>query len=241
MKKRLFALVLAVMMMALLIVSCADNTDWDNVPKATVIATVDEYEVNMDLIKYYYAEQYAVTKIGSSLSGSLDSAFAEATGESASGSSSEKANSKAYQICIEDIMMYAAMERVAEDKGLAETYEKGREQAYEDLILLSKSTTMTYYAQYLSAIKDNYTATDDALCDIAGELYRLRMSAEKLVEDYFEKGGYETEEEAVSEITKLINEDVKALEIKQIFPSSKSHKVDVGEYVAQRMTFKTFK
>ena len=227
-------------MMAMLIVSCADNTDWDNVPKATVVATVEEYEVNMDLIKYYYAEQYAVTKIGSSLSGSLDSAFAEATGESGS-SSAEKATSKAYQICIDDIMMYAAMERVAEAKGLAVTYERGREQAYEDLVLLSKSSTMPYYAHYLSAIKDNYTATDDGRCDIAGELYRLRMSAEKLVDDLFEKGGYETEEDAVSEITKLINEEVKALEIKQVFPTAKSLKVDVREYVAQRMTFKTFK
>ena len=241
MKKRIFAVLLAMLMLCALMVSCADNTDWENVPKATVIASVDDYDINMDLVKYYYAEQVAVNKIGSQLSGSMDSAFAEATGDSSSTSENDKATAKQYQVCIDDIMMYGVLDKIAESKGLAETYETGREQAYEDLILLAKNNTMAYYAQYLNAIKDNYTATDDGLCDIAGELYRLRMSAENLINDYFDNGGYKTEEEAVSGITKLLKEEAKAVSAKQVFPNNKSVSVDIERYVKQQMKFKTFK
>ena len=76
-RNRVICLAIVIVMALMLFVGCAEKTDWENVSKSTVIANVDGYEIDMDLIKYFYAEQLAADEIGAMLSGSMADFFGE--------------------------------------------------------------------------------------------------------------------------------------------------------------------
>ena len=232
-RNRVICLAIVIVMALMLFVGCAEKTDWENVSKSTVIANVDGYEVDMDLIKYFYAEQIAADEIGAMLSGSMADFFGEEA-------LSEQSEEVAYDNCIDIVLAYAALERVAVNKNLAEIYDNAREKAYEELILSTKNSASgyEYFAQYTEKIKSNYTATDDALCDIAGELYMLRDSAENLINDYYNKGSYESKDDAIKDITSKLKEEIKDIDAKILYPSEKKADIKIDSIVENFLSLK---
>ncbi len=228
MKNRVIGMILVVIMTVMMLVGCSDTTDWDNVTKATPVAQVGDYEIKMDLVKYYYAEALAANDIGATLAGYASSdLFKEAATDI-------ETQDVQYKACIDELMVFAALTEVAEEEGVAIDYDYAREVAYSELILATKNEDASmgaYFSQYLEAIKDNYTATDEALCDIAGELYRIRNSAEAVIHMYYSEGEYENDEDAAKDITKTLNSKIKELSCKRLYPKSKNVKVDVSAEV----------
>lgn len=226
--KKVISFIIVIIVAAMLLMSCSDTTDWENVTKTTVVASVDEYEINMDLVKYYYAESVAANKIGTILAGyASNSLFDEAASDT-------EQQDVQYKACIEDLVVYAALAKVAEAEGVAVEYYDARELAYSELILATKNedTSMgAYFSQYLTAIKDNYIATDDALCDIAGEVYRLRDSAEAVIKKLYNNNEYESDEDAVKDIAKTLNSIIKDYSTKSLYPNTKNISVDVTSKV----------
>lgn len=232
-KSRVICLVIVLVMAAMAFLGCAQQVDWSNVPKATVIADVNGYEIDMDLVKYFYAEQVAADEIGAALAGTTANFFGDAA-------LTEQKEDVAYENCINAVLFYAALDRIAEEKGLAEDYDTSREKAYSELILSAKNNTSgyEYFSQYTQKIKSNYTATDEVLCDIAGEMYMLRNSAENLIDDYYDNGSYESKDEAKKDIISKLEEEMKDMDIKFIYPDERDANIEMDNIVESFLTLK---
>lgn len=230
-KRRIVCLTLALVCALVALTSCADKTDWENVPKTTVIAKVGETEVEMDVVKYYYAELSAANKIGAALVGESFSELYKQKGKDID-------TSVIYSECVDQVIAYTALFELAKGQNLQESYEDARERAYDELILASKDTTYEYYAQYLNAIMEKYTATESALCDIAAQMYVLRDSAKAYLDKIYEEGGYEKGADAVSEMKKTINEQLKSVEIIKTYPEEKKVSANINAIVEDYCSIK---